>query len=162
MKVFSIDPSSTTPGFACFDNDVPLWCKTLHIKGDNILDRLASLIPAVQFMLDDEQYDYVCIETPYLGISRSTSMKMGQIFGVFCAVLLMNDYNSTSIIEVHPMTAKKAAGIGHFDNREIGKATVKQKMHEKFPDLNIEDDNSSDALAIGLAAIIQIKETYGR
>jgi len=160
MKIFCIDPSSSTPGFACFVDNVPLWCKTIHLKGNHILDRLATLIPFVQEFLLNGNFDYIAIETPYLGISKSTSMKMGEIFGVFCAVLLISGYNSNQIIEIHPMTAKKAAGIVHFKDREEAKQTVKQKMLEKFPLLNIEDDNSSDALAIGLAAIEVIKENY--
>jgi Holliday junction resolvasome RuvABC endonuclease subunit len=161
MKILSVDPSSSAAGFACFKDDKPLWCKTIHLKGEHLLDRMAVLLPQVDDMID-EDIDYIAIETPYLGISRSTSMKMGQIFGLFCGVFLNNGYNSTDIIEIHPMTAKKAAGIEHFKNREEGKDTVMKKMQEKFPDLNIEDDNQSDALAIGLAAIEYLKENHGR
>jgi Holliday junction resolvasome RuvABC endonuclease subunit len=161
MKILSIDPSSSAAGFALFVDEKPVWCKTILLKGDHILERLAHLIPQLEEMLSDD-LDYIAIETPYLGISKSTSMKMGQIFGVFCAVFLMNGYSSKDIIEIHPMTAKKAAGVGHFDNRQEGKETVKQKMQEMFPKLKIDDDNSSDAVAIGLAAINFIKENYGR
>lgn len=156
MKILSIDPSSSAAGFAYFKDNKPLWCKTIHLKGENILDRLAKLIPQVEDMLGLFP-DYIAIETPYLGISKSTSMKMGQIFGVFCAILLHNGYASKDIIEIHPMTMKKAAGIGHFNNREESKETVKQKMEQMFPQLTIEDDNSSDALAIGLAALNTLK-----
>lgn len=161
MKIFCVDPSSSAAGFACFKDDKPLWTKTIHLKGEKILDRLAILIPQVEDMLEDD-IDYIAIETPYMGISRSTSMKMGQIFGVFCAIFLSNGYSSKDIIEIHPMTAKKAAGLDHFKNREEGKEGVKQKMERLFPKLEIEDDNASDALAIGLAAINHIKENYGK
>jgi Holliday junction resolvasome RuvABC endonuclease subunit len=157
MKIFCVDPSSSSPGFACFKNDKPLWCKTIHAKGDTLLTRMAHIMVVADEMIDDD-VDYIAVETPYLGISKSTSMKMGQIFGIFCAVFLRNGYNSDTIIEIHPMQAKKAAGVTHFEKREESKETVKQAMIKRFPELTIEDDNSSDALAIGLAAIERLKE----
>lgn len=153
MKILSVDPSSSAAGFALFEDSKPLWCKTIHLKGENILDRLALLIPQVEEILVEYKPENIAIETPYLGISKSISMKMGEIFGVFCAIFLMNGYNNNDIIEIHPMTMKKVAGVGHFNNRQESKDTVKQKMEQKFPQLKIEDDNSSDALAIGLAAL---------
>lgn len=152
MKILCIDPSSSSPGFALFEDDKPLWCKTVSLKGSKLLDRMEKLIPYVNEMLFIDA-DYIAIETPYLGISKSTSMKMGQIFGIFCAIFLICGYSSDNIIEVHPMTVKKAAGVLHQQKREESKATVKHLMEERFPELNIQDDNSSDALAIGLAAL---------
>lgn len=158
MKVLSFDPSSSVPGIAYFVEDKPQECFSYKLKGDNLLDRMDGLLPLIDVLIHKFEPDYIAVETPYLGISRSTSMKMGQIFGIFCAIFLLNGYTSNTIIEIHPMTAKKAAGVGHFKDREEGKETVMQKMREKYPTLMIKDDNEADAVAIGLAAIKEIYE----
>lgn len=157
-KVLAIDPSSSIAGFALFYDDVPQWCVSIKPKGATLVDRMSELLVYIGGLLEDHKPDYIAIETPYLGISKSTSMKMGQIFGMICAILVLNKFSSQNIIEIHPMTAKKAAGVLKFKNRAEGKATVLSAMHKSFPNLVIIDDNSSDALAIGLAGINTIKE----
>lgn len=160
MKRFlSIDPSSSAAGFALFVNDTPIWCTTIKPKGDNLIDRMAQLLVETGELLDNNKPDYIAIETPYLGLSRSTSMKMGQIFGMFCACIVMHGYTSSQILQIHPMTAKKAAGVTGKINRDSGKTLVLNAMKEKFPQLQITDDNSSDALAIGLAGIEMLQST---
>lgn len=159
-KILSIDPSSSAAGFALFFDDIPQWSITIKPKGAKLIDRMFELILQIKQLLNDHKPDYIAIETPYLGISRSTSMKMGQIFGMICTVLVLSGFTSNTIVEIHPMTAKKAAGTLHFHDRKEGKTLVLESMKEKFPDLDILDDNASDALAIGLAAINQLKEQY--
>ncbi len=158
MKLLSIDPSSTAPGFALFKNEEPQWSLTYELKSKEFLERIEQLILLLISIISEYKPDFIAIESPYLGISRSTSMKMGEIFGVVIAVCIMEGYNRQTIIEIHPMTAKKAAGVASFKNRAEGKEDVIQSMKKMFPDINIVDDNSADALAVGLAGIQKIKE----
>lgn len=157
-KVLSIDPSSSAAGFALFFDDAPQWSVTIKPKGAKLVDRMSELILKVGGLIDSHKPDYIAIETPYLGISKSTSMKMGQIFGMICAILVLKGFTSNNIIEIHPMVAKKAAGTASFHNRSEGKILVLDAMRNKYPTLEIVDDNSGDALAIGLAAVQIIKE----
>lgn len=157
-KVLAIDPSSSAAGFALFIDEAPEWSITVKPKGAKLLDRMSELIKQIGDLLDDHKPDYIAIETPYLGISKSTSMKMGQIFGMICAIVVLKGYDSKTIIEIHPMSAKKAAGIPHFKNRSDGKIRVLESMRGKYPKVEIIDDNSADALAVGLAGIEKIKE----
>ncbi len=152
-RMLAIDPSSSAAGFALFVNNDPIWCQTIKPKGETLIDRMGQLLQKIGELLDDNKPDFIAIETPYLGLSKSTSMKMGQIFGMICAVCVLRGYSSANIIEIHPMTAKKAAGLDHLHHRDTGKNLVLAAMQEKFSNLDIQDDNSSDALAVGLAAI---------
>ena len=155
-----IDPSSSAPGFAYFINEKPVQCETVVIKGKDFFGRMKIALIDLKDRLDTFLPDYIAIETPYLGISKATSMKMGQIYGMFCAEWLMNNGDPQNIIEIHPMTAKMAAGASHFKNREEGKKTVFDTINERYPYLTPVDDNSTDAVAVGLAALIAIKEKY--
>lgn len=157
-KVLSIDPSSSAAGFALFNGETPKWSQTIKPKGAKLLDRMSELIIEIGGLIDSHKPDYIAIETPYLGISKSTSMKMGQIFGMICSILVLRGYSSKTIIEVHPMEAKKAAGTAHFKNRSEGKILVLDAMRKKYPNIEIIDNNASDALAVGLAGIAKLKE----
>lgn len=152
-RVLSIDPSSSAAGFAFFIGQIPQWCKTIKPKGGTLIDRMSNLLREAEELIDENKPDYIAIETPYLGFSKSTSLKMGQIFGMFCALCVLKNYTSQTILEIHAMSAKKAVGAGHVTSRELTKEAVLSATKKLFPFLQIEDDNSSDALAIGIAAI---------
>lgn len=159
MRVLGIDPSSSAPGLALFENGEPIWCKTYHLKGKSIITRVGNFLPLFLNKVLDKNIDYVAIETPYLGVSKSTSMKMGTIYGMFVGALFTLGFvPDENLFEIHPMTAKAAVGASSFKNRDEGKTTVYQVMTEKYPRLEIEDDNSSDALAIAIAAIKEIND----
>lgn len=158
MNLLSIDPSSSAPGYAFFEESSPIWCVTNISKYENIIDRMREVLAHFVAILDFRKPDYIAIETPYIGISKSTSMKMGQIFGMYYATFLWKGYSNSQIIEIHPMTAKKAAGLQHFKNREEAKQTIYKRIKELYPNLDVKDDNSSDAVAVGLAALDVIKE----
>lgn len=158
MKVLSIDPSSSAIGFAYFENDLPIFCETFKPKGDTLIDRMQPIVVRIMYFINLYHPDFVAVETPYMGLNRSTSVKMGQIFGFVCAAMVMSGIMSDKILQIHPMTVKKAAGLETKEKRTYGKEFVLHAMHERFPFLKIEDDNSSDALAIGLAGINILKE----
>jgi Holliday junction resolvasome RuvABC endonuclease subunit len=152
-RILAIDPSSSAAGFAFFIGATPQWCKTIKPKGATLLDRMTNLLYEAGGLIDENKPDYIAIELPYLGFSKSTSLKMGQIFGMICALCVLKSYTSQTILEVHAMSAKKAVGAGNVTSRETSKIAVFDSVKKLFPFLEIEDDNASDALAIGVAAL---------
>lgn len=162
MKLISIDPSSSAAGFAYFANNRLMWAKTIVCKKDNLIDRMIELSFELQRLLNKHKPDYIAIETPYLGLNRAVSMKMGQIYGMFISACVLNTkgtmFVSKDIISIHPMTAKRAAGLITKVKRAEGKKIVLARLNDKFPKIEIADDNSADAIAVGLAAIEQLKK----
>ncbi len=158
MNLIAIDPSSTMIGFAYFENNNLIWAKTIQQKEDNLIDRMKIISKKLVKILNKTNPDYIAIETPYLGVNRAVSMKMGQIFGMLIATCTYKKYFSKDIIEVHPLTAKKAAGLVTKVKRAEGKTIVLAKLKELFPKIKIIDDNAADAVAVGLAAINKLKE----
>ncbi len=158
MKILAIDPASSSIGLAKFNGEEVVDCFTFSTKGNLLIDRMLVISKFIIKLLREDKYDYIAVETPYLGFNRSTAMKMGQIFGITSLSILLAGYKSDQIIQIHPMTAKKAAGLTTVVKREKGKKLVIEFMSKRFPNIDIVDDNMADALAIGLAAINIIKE----
>lgn len=161
MNVLSIDPSSSTTGIAFFQNNELHFCQRVSAKGTSILERMLLILPQVKYYIELYKPEKIAIETPYLGLSKSTSMKMGEIFGMFQSMFLFEcGYRPCDILEIHPMTAKKAITVGSFANRSDGKLKTLQIIKELYPDIEIADDNVADAIAVGLAGINMLKEQY--
>ena len=158
MNIISIDPSSTAAGFAYFKDDELKFVEVLKQKGSHLVDRMQKMNEYLISVLKKEKPKYIAIETPYLGMNRAVSMKMGQIFGMFIAACTSLGYSSEYIIEIHPMTAKKAAGLERKAKRAEAKEIVLNNLKEKFPKIEICDDNAADAIAVGLAAINRLRE----
>lgn len=158
MNLISIDPSSTAAGFAYFKDGELIWAKTIIQKEDNLIDRMKIISKKLRKFIREIRPDYIAIETPYLGMNRAVSMKMGQIFGMLIATCTSRRYKAEHIIEIHPLTAKKAAGLVAKVKRDEGKRIVLENLNKKFPNVVIKDDNAADAVAVGLAAIDKLKE----
>lgn len=158
MRIIAIDPSSTSVGFAVFDDNFPVHCFSYKPKGKTLVERMVFVMSYVEGLIDTFEPDILAIETPYLGRNRSTAMKMGMIFGMICGAIAKKGYPEEQVIQIHPMTAKKAAGQIKVRKRGESKQIVMDAMKKEFPHLSIDNDDASDALAVGLAATEKIKE----
>jgi crossover junction endodeoxyribonuclease RuvC len=148
MKVFGIDPGSTTTGYGIVELN---GSSTRHIDNGGIHlssseplpQRLADIYREISALLDAFAPDIVAIESVFMAKNVASTMKLGQARG---AAMVAVANAGIPIAEYTPMQVKQAiTGYGGATKEQIQKMV---RTMLKLPDVAFED--ASDALAIAI------------
>src|SRR5574337_598050 len=143
--LLALDPSLAETGFAVLD----MATKQVVVHGTiptrktlPTHKRLAIIARALPELIRQHAPTELAIERPFVGHNRMTALTLGAVRGV---LLYLAEDHALRICEYTPSQIKTAVtGVAN-----AGKPQVQAMIH-RFTGLSIQNDNESDAIAVGL------------
>jgi crossover junction endodeoxyribonuclease RuvC len=148
MKIFGIDPGSTTTGYGIIEaqgsNVLHLDNGGIHLpKSKSLPHRLSIIYNEITALIERFQPDAVAIENVFVAKNVSSTLKLGHARG---AAMVAAVNAGLSVAEYTPSQVKKAVtGYGSASKDQMQRM-VKAVLN--LPELAFED--ASDALAVAL------------
>ena len=159
-----IDPGLATTGVALIENGKIIdtaVLKPIHKKGDDRYFEIAYKI--LEFILDINKIDTICIETQYMAINAGTSLKLAKLRGVIEGTLhyefMLRRMEkgerrrivAPEFIEIAPSQTKSLISKATVRlKREESKKAVRAYIENLYPMLRGEDENVLDAVLLAL------------
>ncbi len=159
MKILALDQSLNTSGWAIFDNNSLI--KFGHFKihsAESIENRLGTLWEKIYKLYKDYQFEYIYFEDIQYQNNKDTYKKLAY---VQATILLWCFFNETKYLILSPSHWRKI--ITDNFNIKFGRSRTEQKnkscdfVKNKF-NIDITEDEA-DAIAIGIAGNIEMKQT---
>ena len=154
--LLAIDPGTNKTGLAWFNKETLVGTLTMDASLNRVpLERRKQLAMDLTCFLNLKSFQLVICEEPMLLGKSNTPMQryLGMI------ELLIKD----SLKFIHPKTVKKLMGCGSLDKQEValaagGLLTTSAEQDILAEAIHREAWDETDAIAIGLAFIKQLKE----
>lgn len=147
MYIYALDVSLKNTGAAIFDTDGNLLDKfSIPTSGkDETKDRLFVIGKALSDKLKEYPCELLVMESGFMRFHRATQL-LYRCFGVIEYL-----FHENKQVTYAPTTIKKViTGNGKSD-----KSIVQQKVLEKFPLVTFNNEDESDAVAIGMTYFIK-------
>ena len=153
--ILGIDPGLNFTGWGIVES---LSNKENHIshgvikttKTFSLGERLNTIYENLNKIIDKYDPKEISVEKIFSNSNPDSTMKLGKARGI---VFLVAARKKLKISEYSPNTIKKnLVGYGHADKRQI------KKMIERiYPNIEIENEDSADALAVAICHSMQAK-----
>ncbi|MCC7436852.1 crossover junction endodeoxyribonuclease RuvC [Candidatus Nomurabacteria bacterium] len=155
QKIIAIDPGYDRCGVAVVGEisgkpDVLFSVCITSNKSDEQYLRLTSIFKQLEDIIEKYKPNYLAIETLFFSVNKKTAIKVAEARG---SILTLAGLKNLSIIELSPQAIKLAlTGQGN-----ASKDQVKKMVNLTIKNVNQKIDDEIDAIAIGIAAIQEIK-----
>lgn len=152
MKILGIDPGSSLMGFGLIEANhlqqtiVPISYGTLEVKEKDPAKKLLEIFSFMENFLRQNPVDLAAVEKLFFSKNTKTAFEVAQARGVIVLSILKN---KIPLLEPTPGEIKVAvASYGSADKKMVAKmvSLMLSLPAEKF------DDNTTDALAVAIAA----------
>lgn len=148
MKTISIDPSSTSSGYAVFeDGQLTNYGAFDHSKNKNTEERLHEMGASLLSFLKKEKPDAIYIEKPD-GHNQNIAEMLGEMIGVVRSYSIAK---SIYFEKIKPTQWRSWLELGIAKRDEMKQRTMDYVSEVCGVDASVND--ISDAIAIGLAAM---------
>ncbi len=151
--ILAVDPGYDRCGLAVFSAEKELLhsaCIVTNAK-DRHADRLRYIRVELEKIMKEWKPDLLAIETLFFSLNKKTAIKVAEARGV---ILCTAAESGIEIIELSPQLIKlSTTGIGNSAKQGVQKmvATILKQ------DLSAKLDDEIDAMAIGLAALEELR-----
>ncbi len=145
MLVTGIDSDTKSVAVVTLDSERPSWSRYFQfgVKGRRAEDRIQALSTGIEGRFAGQDYGWVHIETPVMGVNAKALRDQAFVIGMLRHELWLNDLGNSL---VDNGTWKKAVlGGGHASKEEIAQYAV-----QRFPQLEGESQDIMDAACIAL------------
>lgn len=151
MKILSIDQALLHTAFAIFENDEYVSHYSWEIKRKDNSDEVCY--ETFYYKIEDaivlERPDIVICEKMWLGFNAAVFGKLQELVGIIRAICI----NNKVPFEAIPIATYRSA-IGVKNKKDA----VTEFISKSFPDLKLNNNDESDAIALGLAYCAMLKE----
>jgi Holliday junction resolvasome RuvABC endonuclease subunit len=168
-KVIGIDASTKSLAFCVFYNRRPIKWGKINFEGATVYERIADAHPKVRALADEFDADFVCLEGAILANNRNVqvTIDLSLMYGAILSILLRG---RAKVVQVKPLEwqnfignktlsavekAKlkkdfpdKSASWYSNKSREIRKQRTMDFINNKWPHMNITDNDVGDACGI--------------
>ena len=153
--ILGIDPGLNFTGWGIVES---LSNKENHIshgvikttKTFSLGERLNTIYENLNEIIDKYNPKEISVEKIFSNSNPDSTMKLGKARGI---VFLVAARKRLKISEYSPNTIKKnLVGYGHAD-----KSQIKKMIERIYPNIEIENDDSADALAVAICHSMQAK-----
>ena len=151
MKTVSIDQALLHSAIAIFEDGRYLTHYSWTLKRKENTDEICydAFFHNINLTITREKPDKVICEKMYLGFNAKIYGMLQELVGIIRAICIMNNVEFEAI-----PTATYRSKLG-VKNK---KADVSEFIAKSFPELIINNDDESDAIALGLAHCIMLEE----
>lgn len=148
MKGLSFDLSRRATGIVYWEDTKPTDTEILRLPDGYLGQQLYIWDGYLLSLLKWYEPNWMAYED-----ARAVSKQHGQILFGMVGILLMRAYLSDTLTVGYPQTIvkKELAGKGNAKKPEMVAAA-----RERYPELDITDDNVADALGVGLCALAKL------
>ena len=122
-NVLGIDSSPSSIAFTLFDGEPLKWGKIVF-NGTTIYDKVVDCRNKTQYLKDNLNPEYICIESAIMVKSQAVAINMAMIVGSIISVLAQD---SQRIITIPPSEWQNYIGNKNLTKQE------KQDIKDKFP-----------------------------
>jgi Holliday junction resolvasome RuvABC endonuclease subunit len=172
-RVMGIDCSTKSLAFCIFYNKKPVTWGKILFEGATVFDRLKDASQKVKALHDQFDVDFIAMEGAILANNKNVrvTIDLSLVYGAVLAQLLLGKAN---VITIKPLEWQNAIGNKTFSKVETAKlkadfpdksvswystkkrAIRKQRtmdfINEKWPDMDITDDDVGDACGLAYYA----------
>lgn len=151
MKILAIDPSICSLGIAIMEGRTVLKAGTLRTKLD-WNERMKEIANIIKVIVEEHRPEALGIETQYLTwLNSNAVLKTCEVKGI-CRWVFMTLVKHWKVYDISPSTVKSALGLpgGRTPRVELKKMAIAY-IRENYPHIKKVDDNTADAIWIGLA-----------
>ncbi len=154
MRILGIDPGSSSVGFGIIevtgDKLAARELGTIKIAERDPAKKLLEIYLSFKRLLTSQPIDFVGIEKLFFSKNTKTAMEVAEARGVIVLCLLLE---KLPFVELSPNEVKLAVtNYGASDKKAVAKMV---SLLLSLPAQNL-DDNTTDALAVAIAASRQI------
>jgi len=156
-RILALSINSTENGYAIFDGDSLIECGELNIEYGKYYKTLRSIFFTCLKTMRNKGFDVVAIGLEGEDNHPGVFAKNMKIAGLIMGAAFLN--GKIKFIEITRESAVKACGLSVTD--EVSKESIISIMSE-FSGVEIKDFKTAEAVAIGIAANLQIKLSDGK
>lgn len=144
MIILALDLSTSDTGFSIFDSKTHELLKYGDIKGvgEDYYEKIEKMYYRIEEIVEAEKIEYIVFEDSFVGFKNLQSViKLNRLAGLVLSICFKKKIPFKSI---PPKVIKKFV----TENGSASKDLVQEVVNKKF-NLEIKNDNISDAIAIG-------------
>jgi len=167
IRILALDPSLSCIGWALMEY-APDWRRdwvtsygVVQPCGDTLDDKLAEIGGHAERLLRGSNPDILAVEMPVVYRNPATTVKLAQALGV---IRWAAHHWTDRTIEIMPGGRLTALGLPMRMKRKDAKEMVRTLVNQVYKlELTAEQHDIADAIAVGHAAIVEIKkEEWGK
>lgn len=149
--MLAVDPGTIKCGYAIIKKEYPkitlLEASTLSYKGSLPLkERVWRIYKDLDARIQNWKVDHITLETPFLGKNVQSFLKLGYIRGAL--YILAQEYQC-DLKEYAPAVIKSYL----TRNPHASKDDIQKALRGLFPHININEEDTADAIALGYVAL---------
>jgi Holliday junction resolvasome RuvABC endonuclease subunit len=166
--ILAIDSSTNSMAFSIFQERELVKYGKVFFYGNHVYERTGDAVKKISAFLKDVKIDAVVIESAIYTNSQNTAINLSLVQGAILGSTQM--YNKSAIVSCSPVSWQSWIGNGRLSKqekqdireeypnksfswykskeRELRKSRTIKKINMQF-DLNVDDDDVADAIAIG-------------
>lgn len=153
--LIALDESTTSTGYAVFDNEKLIKHGVFSSKSKDVLDRVSFIMEEIEKLIKDYNPDNMIIEDVQITMNAATAKSLLGLQFMIEVYAHRNEIHCTTY-----RTTKWRKILGLSNSRTLDRKAKKQETIDYVKDkYNIEvlKDDESDAIAIGAAFIMESK-----